>query len=98
MASVDAKRRLAFYGRAAAGLALRDEARPIDRVTRPFYAVWEVTLRCDLSCRHCSSRAGRARDDELTTREALDLVGALAHLGVEEVTLSVTPRAMASSR
>jgi radical SAM protein with 4Fe4S-binding SPASM domain len=87
MASVDAKRRLAFYGAAPAGSALRDEARAIDRVTRPFYAVWEVTLRCDLSCRHCSSRAGRARDDELTTREALDLVGALADLGVEEVTL-----------
>ncbi len=87
MASVDAKRRLALYGAAPAGSGLRDAARPIDRVTRPFYAVWEVTLRCDLSCRHCSSRAGRARDDELTTREALDLVGALAHLGVEEVTL-----------
>jgi radical SAM protein with 4Fe4S-binding SPASM domain len=87
MASVIAKRRLALYGTAPAGSPLRDEARPIDRVTRPFYAVWEVTLRCDLSCRHCSSRAGRARDDELTTREALDLVGALADLGVEEVTL-----------
>jgi radical SAM protein with 4Fe4S-binding SPASM domain len=81
------KRRLSVYGAPAGRAPLRDEARAIDRVTRPFYAVWEVTLRCDLSCRHCSSRAGHARDDELTTREALDLVAALRELGVEEVTL-----------
>jgi radical SAM protein with 4Fe4S-binding SPASM domain len=49
--------------------------------------VWEVTLRCDLSCHHCSSRAGRPRPDELTTAEALDLVGQMADLGVLEVTL-----------
>jgi radical SAM protein with 4Fe4S-binding SPASM domain len=53
----------------------------------PQYAVWEVTLRCDLACRHCSSRAGRARPDELTTAEALDVVAQLADLGVLEVTL-----------
>jgi radical SAM protein with 4Fe4S-binding SPASM domain len=49
--------------------------------------VWEVTLRCDLSCTHCSSRAGRARRDELSTSEALGLVDQLAELGVREVTL-----------
>jgi MoaA/NifB/PqqE/SkfB family radical SAM enzyme len=49
--------------------------------------VWKVTLRCDLACRHCSSRAGRARDDELTPPEALDLVAQLADLGVQEITL-----------
>jgi radical SAM protein with 4Fe4S-binding SPASM domain len=49
--------------------------------------VWEVTLRCDLACRHCSSRAGRARPDELTTDEALGVVEQLAELGVLEVTL-----------
>jgi radical SAM protein with 4Fe4S-binding SPASM domain len=49
--------------------------------------VWEVTLRCDLACHHCSSRAGRPRPDELTTQEALDLVAQMADLGVLEVTL-----------
>jgi radical SAM protein with 4Fe4S-binding SPASM domain len=68
-------------------LPLAPTARPIDRTTRPFYAVWEVTLRCDLSCKHCSSRAGFARADELTTSEALNLVGQLRDLGVEETTL-----------
>lgn len=51
------------------------------------HAVWELTLACDLACRHCGSRAGRARPDELTRDEALDLVRQLAELGVKEVTL-----------
>jgi radical SAM protein with 4Fe4S-binding SPASM domain len=53
----------------------------------PSIAVWEITLRCDLGCRHCGSRAGRARQNELGTAEALDLVHQLADLGVKEVTL-----------
>jgi radical SAM protein with 4Fe4S-binding SPASM domain len=53
----------------------------------PSIAVWEITLRCDLGCRHCGSRAGHARSDELTTAEALDLVHQLADLGLKEVTL-----------
>jgi radical SAM protein with 4Fe4S-binding SPASM domain len=68
-------------------LPLADHARAVDRAAVPRYAVWEVTLRCDLACRHCSSRAGRARPDELTTAEALDVVEQLAALGVLEVTL-----------
>lgn len=53
----------------------------------PSIAVWEITLRCDLGCRHCGSRAGRAREKELTTTEALDLVHQLADFGLEEITL-----------
>lgn len=68
-------------------LPLADHARPIDHRWQPVYAVWEITLRCDLSCRHCGSRAGRARPDELTTAEALDLVAQMADLGVKEVTV-----------
>lgn len=63
------------------------EARSTDGEHRPVYAVWELTLRCDLACRHCGSRAGRARPDELELPEALDLVDQLADLGVREVTL-----------
>jgi radical SAM protein with 4Fe4S-binding SPASM domain len=68
-------------------LPLAGDVRPEDRWARPRYAVWEVTLRCDLACHHCSSRAGRARPDELTTTEALDLVDQMADLGVLEITL-----------
>jgi radical SAM protein with 4Fe4S-binding SPASM domain len=68
-------------------LPLAGESRDVDRAWRPVYAVWEVTLQCDLACRHCGSRAGRARPDELSTAEALDLVEQMADLGVREVTL-----------
>ena len=68
-------------------LPLASESRPVDRAARPVYAVWEITLKCDLACRHCGSRAGAARPDELTTAECLDLVHQMADLGVKEVTL-----------
>jgi radical SAM protein with 4Fe4S-binding SPASM domain len=53
----------------------------------PLICVWEITLRCDLACRHCGSRAGRARPDELSTDECLDVVRQLAELGTREVAL-----------
>lgn len=54
---------------------------------RPILAVWEITLACDLACGHCGSRAGKARPDELTTAECLEIVDQLAELGVIEVVL-----------
>src|SRR4051812_22188213 len=79
--------RLPLLGAARPGQApLADEVREVDRV-RPIYAVWEITLRCDLGCQHCGSRAGGARPDELSSEECLDLVAQMAALGVKEVTL-----------
>ena len=68
-------------------LPLAREARDVDRRYRPIHAIWETTLKCDLACRHCGSRAGRERPDELTTAESLDLVAQMAALGVLEVSL-----------
>ena len=68
-------------------LPLATESRDVDRDARPTYASWEVTLACDLACGHCGSRAGRARPDELSTAECLDLVDQLAALGCRDVTL-----------
>lgn len=62
-------------------------ARVAGEVPRPRYAVWELTLKCDQKCVHCGSRAGAAREGELSTAEALALVPALRELGVGEVTL-----------
>ena len=56
-------------------------------VAPPSIAVWEITLRCDLGCGHCGSRAGKARRDELNTAESLDLVRQFAELGLKEITL-----------
>lgn len=57
------------------------------RDCKPVYAVWEITLKCDLACNHCGSRAGKARKEELTTAECLDIVSQLAKLGCREVTV-----------
>lgn len=51
------------------------------------YAVWEITLKCNLACQHCGSRAGHTRTKELSTEEALDLVRQMAEVGITEVTL-----------
>jgi len=72
--------------RAKRRLPLLDEVRPQDRV-RPIYAVWEITLACDLACRHCGSRAGRDRPDELDTDACLALIDQMAELGVKEISL-----------
>ncbi len=53
----------------------------------PLYCVWEITLACDLGCKHCGSRAGPARPGELTTQGCLDVVRELDELGLREVTL-----------
>ncbi len=53
----------------------------------PAYVVWELTLRCDHACTHCGSRAAVAREDELTTAEAVRVVDELAALGAREVVL-----------
>lgn len=61
---------------------------PVDRARpHPIYCVWELTLACDLGCRHCGSRAGRARPEELSTAQCLEVVRELHELGVREVTL-----------
>ncbi len=60
---------------------------PTGTVPRPGLAVWELTLACDQKCIHCGPRAGQRRERELSTEEALTLVGQLAEAGVGEVVL-----------
>lgn len=65
----------------------------------PGCAVWETTLRCNLRCMHCGSAAGKARPDELSTEEALDLchqlkgidAGGVAMMGGEPLVRSDWP-------
>jgi radical SAM protein with 4Fe4S-binding SPASM domain len=56
-------------------------------VSTPTYLVWEITLACDLGCKHCGSRAGKARDSELSTEQCLELVRQFAETGIREITL-----------
>ena len=54
----------------------------------PRACVWELTLACNLRCKHCGSFAGSRRDDEMTLEENLDVADQLAALGCRRVTLS----------
>ena len=49
--------------------------------------VWEITLACCFSCRYCGSRAGTARENELTTAECLDVARQLAEMGCRRVSM-----------
>ena len=49
--------------------------------------VWEITLNCCFSCTYCGSKGGRARKDELSTIECLDIADQLAELGCRRVSM-----------
>lgn len=49
--------------------------------------VWEITLKCNARCLHCGSSAGEAREDELSTEEALHICDQLAEIGCKDVNL-----------
>lgn len=51
----------------------------------PFIIGWELTLACNLRCRHCGSTAGSPRENELNTEEALSLCDQFPALLVQEV-------------
>src|ERR1017187_2654510 len=54
----------------------------------PRACVWELTLACNLRCKHCGSFAGSRRDDEMSLEENLTVADQLAALGCRRVTLS----------
>jgi radical SAM protein with 4Fe4S-binding SPASM domain len=51
----------------------------------PLIVGWELTLRCNLRCRHCGSAAGHPRENELTTEEVFSICDQLPDLLVQEV-------------
>ena len=59
---------------------------PAGAALAPRYVVWELTLACDLACRHCGSRAGKERAAELSLAEGLRVLDQLAEAGTREIT------------
>ncbi len=51
----------------------------------PFIVGWELTLACNLRCRHCGSSAALPRRDELKLEESLAICDQLPALLVQEV-------------
>ena len=54
---------------------------------QPACPVFEITLQCNLNCKHCGSSAGKKNKDELSTKEALKICKELAELGTGGVAL-----------
>lgn len=54
----------------------------------PRACVWELTLACNMRCKHCGSFAGNRRREELSKEEFLRVADELAALGCQRVTLS----------
>ncbi len=61
---------------------------PPKEVYRPKRCVFEATLACNMRCKHCGSRAGQKRPDELSTDEIRSLFRQLSALGGESVTIA----------
>jgi radical SAM protein with 4Fe4S-binding SPASM domain len=53
----------------------------------PHHAVLELSLLCNMMCTHCGSRAGKARENELSISEWLDIAQQLIDMEVKHVTL-----------
>jgi radical SAM protein with 4Fe4S-binding SPASM domain len=54
----------------------------------PVVIGWELTLACNLRCRHCGSTAGQARRKELTLEESLAICDQFPELLVQRVDFS----------
>lgn len=57
-------------------------------ISQPVTAVWEITMACNMHCRHCGSSCMAALPDELNTEEALQLCDSLGDMGFSWITLS----------
>jgi radical SAM protein with 4Fe4S-binding SPASM domain len=55
---------------------------------KPVTGVWEITMGCNMRCKHCGSACRDPLPDELTTDEALRLCDAIGDLGLSWITLS----------
>jgi len=53
----------------------------------PVNVTWEITLRCNLACRHCLSDAGKAMADELDGEQCRRLIDTLSAMKVFQVNI-----------
>jgi radical SAM protein with 4Fe4S-binding SPASM domain len=51
-------------------------------------AVWEITMKCNMRCKHCGSSCADKLPDELTTEEALRVCDELGELGMRYIAIS----------
>jgi mycofactocin radical SAM maturase len=54
-------------------------------LSAPVNLTWEVTQQCNLRCSHCLSASGCPAENELSTREAFDLIDQLSAASVFQI-------------
>jgi len=54
-----------------------EETRDTEKKYIPSVGVWEVTMNCNMRCKHCGSSCEGPLPDELTTEEAYHESGGL---------------------
>ena len=54
----------------------------------PLHAVWCVTNLCNAQCKHCSSAAGKPFQNELSTREGIELIKQLSEISIFDLAFS----------
>ncbi len=57
-------------------------------MTYPITCVWEITMACNMRCKHCGSICENALPGELTTEEALKFVDSCAEIGMQWISIS----------
>ncbi len=55
---------------------------------KPITGVWEITMGCNMQCKHCGSSCSAPLPGELTTEEAVRLCKEIGELGMQWITLS----------
>lgn len=54
----------------------------------PVTCVWEVTMACNMRCKHCGSSCSKALPDELSTSEALKFIDMCKDINLQWINLS----------
>lgn len=55
---------------------------------QPVTSVWEVTMGCNMRCKHCGSSCAEPLPDEMDTYKALEVCDQCADIGLKWITLS----------
>ncbi|MFW9886490.1 MAG: radical SAM protein [Candidatus Thorarchaeota archaeon] len=58
------------------------------QMSPPTSIIWELTDRCNLSCRHCAVDANHQGNGELNLDECINLINDMASIGVERIVMT----------
>ncbi|MHC4423787.1 MAG: radical SAM protein, partial [Planctomycetota bacterium] len=75
------------YGKKSSGERQGDVVPKLAAERQPI-VVWNITRQCNLRCVHCYNNSGSRAEDELSTKEAKDVLRDLAGFGVPSVLFS----------